>query len=45
MIGMLAEFLMDFNLLHALQDVRIGWPGILIQMVGGYAVLKAIEKW
>ena len=45
LIGMLAEFLMDFNLLHALQDVRIGWPGILIQMVGGYAVLKAIEKW
>ena len=45
LVGMLAEFLMDFNLLHALQDVRIGWPGILIQILGGYLLLKAIEKW
>ena len=44
-VGMVAEFLMDFNLLHALQDVRIGWPGILIQILGGYLLLKAIEKW
>jgi len=45
LVGMIAEFFMDFNLLHALQDVRIGWPGILIQIVGGWALLKAIEKW
>ena len=45
LVGMLAEFLMDFNFLHAVQDVRIGWPGILIQIVGGWALLKAIEKW
>ena len=32
-------------LLYALQDVRIGWPGIAIQIVGGYFLLKAIEKW
>ena len=44
-VGMLAEYLMDFNFLHAVQDVRIGWPGILIQIVGGWALLKAIEKW
>lgn len=44
-VGMLAEFLMDFNFLHAIQDIRIGWPGILIQIVGGWALLKAIEKW
>lgn len=44
-VGMAAEFLMDFNFMHALQDVRIGWPGILIQIVGGWALLKAIEKW
>lgn len=43
--GMTFEFFMDFNLMHALQDVRIGWPGILIQIVGGYFLLKAIEKW
>ena len=45
LVGMVFEFLMDFNFLHALQDVRIGWPGILIQILGGYFLLKAIEKW
>lgn len=45
LLGMTFEFFMDFNLMHALQDVRIGWPGILIQIVGGYFLLKAIEKW
>lgn len=45
LVGMIAEFFMDFNILHALQDVRIGWPGILIQIMGGWALLKAIEKW
>ena len=45
LVGMLFEFLLDFNLMHALQDIRIGWPGILIQIVGGYFVIKAIEKW
>ena len=45
LVGMTFEFLSDFNLLHALQDVRIGWPGILIQIFGGYFLLKAIEKW
>ena len=34
-VGMTFEYLMDFNFLHALQDVRIGWPGILIQVFGG----------
>ena len=44
-VGMAFEFLMDLNLMHALQDVRIGWPGILIQIVGGFFVLKALDKW
>ena len=44
-VGMTFEYLMDFNFLHALQDVRIGWPGILIQVFGGWLLLKAIEKW
>ena len=44
LVGMAFEFLMDFNILHALQDVRIGWPGILIQIVGGFLVVKALEK-
>ena len=44
-IGMTFEYLTDFNLLHALQDVRIGWPGILIQILGGYLLLRLIDKW
>ena len=43
-VGMAIEFLMDFNFLHAIQDVRIGWPGILIQIVGGYFVIKALSR-
>ncbi len=45
LVGMVFEFFLDLNLMHALQDIRIGWPGMLIQIVGGYLVLKAIEKW
>ncbi len=44
LVGMTVEFFLDFNLMHALQDIRIGWPGILIQIVGGYFVIKALEK-
>ena len=43
-VGMAFEFLIDFNFMHALQDIRIGWPGILIQIVGGYFVIKALRK-
>ncbi len=44
LVGMTVEFFLDFNLMHALQDIRIGWPGILIQIVGGYFVIKALKK-
>ena len=44
-VGMTFEFIMTGDFLYALQDVRIGWPGIAIQIVGGYFLLKAIEKW
>lgn len=43
-VGMVFEFFLDFNLLHAVQDIRIGWPGILIQIVGGYFVVRALQK-
>lgn len=45
LVGMLAEYLMDFNFMHAIQDIRIGWPGIVIQIIGGWGILKLIEKW
>ena len=44
-IGMTFEFIMTGDFFYALQDVRIGSPGIAIQIVGGYFLLKAIEKW
>lgn len=43
-VGMAVEYLMDFNFMHAIQDIRIGWPGMLIQVVGGYLVIKLLEK-
>jgi hypothetical protein len=44
LIGTAIEWAMvqDFKL--AMQDFRIGFPGMLIQLVGGYVVLKALAK-
>jgi hypothetical protein len=30
--------------MHAIQDIRLGWPGMLIQIVGGYFVIKALQR-
>ena len=43
-VGMAVEYLMDFNFMHAIQDIRLGWPGMLIQIVGGYFVIKALQR-
>jgi len=43
-LGMLAEWGISGSLFVALQDVRIGMPGIIIQLVGGYLLLKAMKK-
>lgn len=44
LVGTIAEWIIvsDFN--TAIQDFRIGFPGMLIQLFGGFALLKAIEK-
>jgi len=44
LIGSAVEWiiLLDFN--AAMQDFRMGLPGMLIQLLGGYVVLKAIAK-
>lgn len=44
LIGSAAEWiiLQDFN--AAMQDFTMGFPGMLIQLVGGYLLLKAIAK-
>lgn len=43
-IGMIAEFALTGSFMVALQDIRIGFPGILLQLFGGFLLLKAISK-
>ena len=39
-IGTLGEWLMSGSLTTALQDFRIGLPGMALQVIGGYFVLR-----
>ncbi|MDH6308613.1 hypothetical protein M2451_000924 [Dysgonomonas sp. PFB1-18] len=43
-VGTLIEWAIVKDFFLAVQDFRIGIPGMLIQVFGGYAVLKAIAK-
>jgi hypothetical protein len=43
-IGTAFEWILTQNLFIALQDIRIGAPGILLQIVGGYFVLKFLSQ-
>ncbi len=43
-IGMMTEWAMTGSWQLALQDIRLGYPGILLQVFGGYAVLKALSR-
>ena len=42
--GSLVESLMDGSLVSGFQDFRIGIPGMLLQVIGGYAVIKYLLK-
>lgn len=42
--GTLVEWALTGSFYLAAQDFRIGIPGMLLQIVGGYALLKAIAK-
>lgn len=42
--GVLVEWAIEKDLYVAVQDFRIGIPGLLVQVFGGYALLKAIAK-
>ncbi len=44
LIGTAFEWILTQNLFVALQDVRIGLPGIILQVVGGYLVLKYLNQ-
>lgn len=43
-VGTGIEWAMTQNFFTAVQDFRIGIPGMLIQLIGGYFVLKALAK-
>lgn len=42
--GTLVEWILVKDFSIAIQDFRVGVPGILLQIVGGYFVLKALQK-
>ncbi|WP_300812087.1 ECF transporter S component [uncultured Bacteroides sp.] len=43
-VGTAFEWLLCQDFMLAAQDFRVGVPGMLIQWLGGYAVLKALGK-
>lgn len=43
-LGTLGEWAMNGNLTLALQDFRMGIPGMLLQVFGGYVVIRNIGK-
>jgi hypothetical protein len=43
-IGTLVEWAIVADFFRALNDLRMGYPGILVQIFLGYIVLKAINK-
>lgn len=44
LVGMLFEWPMTGSLTKALQDIRIGYPGMMFQVIGGYFTLKLLQK-
>ena len=43
-IGMIAEGILTNSLFAATQDLRLGIPGMILQFVGGYLILKIWKK-
>lgn len=44
MVGTVIEWIIVKDFFVAIQDFRIGVPGILVQVIGGFALLKVIAK-
>ena len=42
--GMMAEFALTGSFAAAMQDIVLGFPGIILQLVGGYFCLKALKN-
>ena len=45
LVGTMVEWAMVKDFWVAMQDFRIGLPGMLLQVAGGYLVLKALAKY
>ena len=43
-VGTAAEWIIKGSFMVAVQDFRLGVPGMLLQVFGGWAVLKALQK-
>ncbi|MDR1342510.1 MAG: ECF transporter S component [Prevotellaceae bacterium] len=44
LVGTLVEWAIVADFFRALKDVRVGYPGLLVQVFLGYAVLRALVK-
>lgn len=42
-IGFVAEWGMTGSLVDAFQDIRLGWPGLLVQAIGGFALMRYVK--
>ena len=43
-VGSLFEWALTRDLWLALQDVRLAWPGMLVQLVGGWLVINYLSR-
>jgi hypothetical protein len=43
-VGTGAEWALEGSLVGAMQDFRLGFPGMLLQVFGGWLVLRALQK-
>jgi hypothetical protein len=43
-VGMLVEWAMTGSLQTALQDIWLGYPGIFLQIIGGWLILRYLLK-
>lgn len=44
-IGSIAEYIISDSLPMALQDITLGFPGMIIQIVFGWLILKSLAKY
>jgi hypothetical protein len=45
LLGGMVEGVLAQNLLAGVQDFRMGFPGLLVQVLGGWMVLKALARY